>query len=124
MVSSLAAHHFGLVRVFIGAALICLFVAACWFLWIHLKSPCQSSRRKNFSTADAPSQFPKGIFQSHILFLIWSSSIRHANSSSPILLSNLRHRPTKNNEPSEFVHSIVLFKTIPSSNFLYQLIDK
>ncbi|KAI9552709.1 Major facilitator superfamily domain-containing protein 6-A [Daphnia sinensis] len=52
LVSSLAAHHFGLVRVFVGAALICLFVAACWFLWIHLKSPCQSRRRKNFKIVD------------------------------------------------------------------------
>uniref|UniRef100_A0A0P5MUZ4 Uncharacterized protein n=1 Tax=Daphnia magna TaxID=35525 RepID=A0A0P5MUZ4_9CRUS len=49
LVSSLAAHHFGLVRVFVGAALICLFVAACWFLWIHLKSPCQSNRRKSLA---------------------------------------------------------------------------
>ena len=47
-------------RSFIGAALISLFVAACWFLWIHLKSPCHCGRRRNFTPANN-SQFPKGI---------------------------------------------------------------
>ena len=92
--SSLAAHYFGLMKVFVGAALISLFVAAAWFLWFHLianslriqqkKSccSCQSfSRRKNRATLDAtavddvddfdaPTQFPKGIemFSSLSLF--------------------------------------------------------
>ncbi len=83
--SSLAAHYFGLMKVFVGAALISLFVAAAWFLWIHLianslriqqkKSCCSCQsfcRRKNRATLDptavddvddfdSPTQFPKGI---------------------------------------------------------------
>jgi hypothetical protein len=63
-------------RAFIGAALISLFVAAVWFLWIHLKSPCQqSSRPKNLNTADATSQFPKGISILPKLFLVKALAI-------------------------------------------------
>lgn len=80
LLSSFAVHHFGLIRAFIGAALISLFVGAVWFLWIHLKSPCQSSRRKNLNTADTSSQFPKGI--SILLFLcLLSCLLAHEGTS-------------------------------------------
>lgn len=61
LTSAYSAHHFGVTRTFVAAALISLFTAACWFLWIHLKSPCQSKGRKNAATTAANSQFPKGI---------------------------------------------------------------
>ena len=68
--SSLAAHHFGVIRVFVGAALVSLFTAACWFLWIHLKPPdktgflcntknAQPNKRQLPTTTTSSRQQPK-----------------------------------------------------------------